>query len=98
MALSVDFDSPQTASGQEINITGTVPIGESYIQALQLAVTRSGGTTDYFSMTKEYDNKSGSEPLVVNDTVRMAIVPKKEASDSVTLTSFGSLKAEIVLA
>jgi len=94
-ALSVDFDSPQSASGQLVTITGTVPIGVSFVEAVQLDVLRSDTTHDYFSMTAVYDNSAGSAVLNVNDTLNMAIIPKLEQNETVTLTSYGSLNAQI---
>ncbi|MHC6179313.1 hypothetical protein ACYUJ6_05585 [Clostridium sp. JNZ X4-2] len=95
-ALSVDFDTPQTASGQVVNITGTVPVGSTYVEAIQLDVLRADSSHQYFSISNVYDNSSGTAVLAVNDTVNLAIVPKLEATETVTLTSYGALEAQIV--
>jgi hypothetical protein len=47
-------------------------------------------------MSVVYDNSTGTTPLAVNDTLNLAIVPKLETDETVTLTSYGSLKAQIV--
>jgi len=95
-ALPYDFDTPQTASGQLIHVTGTVPIGEIYVAACQLAVTRVVGGPDYFYITKEYDNSTGVAVDVVTDDIPMAIVPRLETGKTVTLTNYGSLIGQIV--
>ncbi|CAB1262451.1 hypothetical protein ACFHWD_11075 [Clostridium sp. MT-14] len=95
-ALPVDFDTPQTASGQLVTVTGTVPAGTSFVEAIQLDVLRTDSSHEYFSIATVYDNSAGTTPLDVNDTLNLAIVPKLETGETVTLTSYGSLKAEIV--
>ena len=95
-ALPVDFDTPQTASGQLVTITGTVPVGASFVEAVQLDVLRADASHEYFSMSVVYDNSTGTTPLAVNDTLNLAIVPKLDTDETVTLTSYGSLKAQIV--
>ena len=47
-------------------------------------------------MATIYDNSIGITPLAVNDTLNLAIVPKLATGETVTLTSYGSLEAQIV--
>lgn len=101
MALTVDFKSPKTATTQVVNVSGTVPAGLTFVQTLQLDVLRAGATHEYFSLTVEYT--AGATDLVLtDDPVYMAIVPKLNTTgttpDTVTLSSSGSLKAQILLA
>ncbi len=95
-ALLVNFDTPQTASGQLVTVTGTVPVETSFVEAVQLDVLRTDSSHDYFSMATIYDNSIGITPLAVNDTLNLAIVPKLATGETVTLTSYGSLEAQIV--
>lgn len=100
MALNIDFDSPKVATGQVVHVEGTVPAGEKYIQAIQLDVYRTATTThEYFSISKEYDNSAGGTDMTVDDDINMAIIPKLATgaqADTVTMTSYGSLEAQIV--
>lgn len=101
MALTVNFKSPKTSTTQVVNVSGTVPAGLTFVQTLQLDVLRAGTTHEYFSLTVEY-TAGASDMTLTNDPVYMAIVPKLnttgETPDTVTLTSAGSLLAQIQLA
>jgi hypothetical protein len=95
-ALPVNFDTPKIASGQLVTVTGTVPAATSFVEAVQLDVLRTDTTHDYFSITVVYDNSLGTADLPVSDTLRLAIVPKLAATETVTLSSYGSLEAQII--
>lgn len=95
VAYSVNFGVPKTATGETVTITGTVPIGQKFVEAIQLKVERNDSTIQYFSLSKEYDNSTGITDLVVNDPLEMAIVPQVATGEIVTMTSYGSLEAQI---
>jgi hypothetical protein len=94
-ALPVNFGAPPTASGQLVAVTGTVPAGISFVQAVELDVLRVDATHHYFSTAAVYDNTAGITELAITDTLRLAIVPKLEATETVTLSSYGSLESQI---
>lgn len=93
-ALPVNFGSPSTASGQLVAVSGTVPAGTTFVQAVQLDVLRADTTHHYFSSTAAYT--ATTTDLTVADTLQLAIVPKLATGETVTLSTYGSLEAQIV--
>ncbi|ASW44363.1 hypothetical protein [Clostridium isatidis] len=97
MAFTADFNTPKTASGRYIIVSGIVPANTAFIEVMQLSVSRFESGVDHFYITKEYEN-STNDPVTVNETLIIAAVPQITSSDDVTFTSFGSIIGEVDLA
>lgn len=96
MAFNADFDTPQTASGRYVSIIGTVPANTAFVEVMQISVCRFNSNTDYFYLTKEYNNETNT-PSAVSESLIIAIVPIISASDAVSFTSFGAIVGEVDL-
>jgi len=96
MAFDADFDTPQTASGRYVSITGTVPPNTAFVQVMQITVSRFESGFDYFYLTKEYTNATDT-PSAVSESIIIAAIPIITASDAVTFTSFGAIVGEVDL-
>lgn len=78
---------------RNINITGTVPPESKYEAIVDVEVTRhETGNKDNYYITDEYNNASGSEPLHIDKTYKIAIVPKESSNDSEKIYFYGSFK------
>lgn len=97
MAFSSDFDTPQTASAQTINVTGTIAASAIQNLALQLTVSRYPGTATNYYLTQIFTNTTTS-PSSISESLYMAIVPQILTGETVTsVTSYGSFTGNIVL-
>lgn len=96
MAFNANFDSPKTASGRYVSIIGTVPANTSFVEVMQITVSRFESGFEYFYLTKEFVN-STSSPSAVSESITIAAVPIISTSDSVTFTSFGSIIGQVDL-
>ena len=91
MALTVDFDSPQAASGRNVTFTVTVPAGETFLAAIELLVTRSDDSTDSYYLTRQYDNSAGTQASVISSSVQIVIIPALTGTESATAIGYGAL-------
>lgn len=95
MALSADFDTPLSASGQVVNITGNIPAQQTENLAFQITVSRiDTSVPSYFYASTRYYN-SLDTPYAYSGTMTIAILPAvltptEAVSASVLYSSFGS--------
>jgi len=81
-------------STEQIEVIGTVAPKSIYDAIVNIEVKRSNsGHTDNYYVCDKYDNSSNSDPLFINKTYNMAIMPCKTPSDVETVTFYGSYKA-----
>lgn len=93
MPFNVNFDTPQTASAQVVNVAGSI-LGEATAElAFAITVSRYYATTPsyFYVATNQYN--SGTAPIDYNKTFTIAIVPAvltgEAVSNSVIYNSFG---------
>ena len=96
MTFTADFNTPKTASGRYVTVSGIVPANTAFVQVMQLTVSRYESGFEHFYLTKEYENATGS-PSQVNETLIIAAVPQITPNDSVSFTSFGSIIGQVDL-
>lgn len=78
---------------KQIEVIGTVAPASKYEAIVNVGVTRSGsGHTDNYYVTDEYDNSLSGNPLFVDKTYNMAIIPEKKPGDVETVAFYGSYK------
>ncbi|WP_426351232.1 hypothetical protein ACPWSR_08390 [Alloiococcus sp. CFN-8] len=88
MALTINFDTPQSGSSRVIVVTGTVAANTTGYLFIDLDVTNAVTPTRdrSFYRVVVYDNSASSTPLAVSATYAMAIVPKVFGSDTVSVS------------
>lgn len=78
---------------REVNVTGTVAPESKYEAIIDAEVTRQvSGNKDNYYVTDEYDNSLNSDPLYIDKTYKIAIVPKENQDDSEKVNFYGSYK------
>lgn len=100
MAYTADFDTPKTASGRYVTISGNVPASTAFVEVMQLSVCRYQASTEYFYLTKEYTNTTTSASALTESLI-IAVVPRiagAPSADTLTFTSFGSIEGQVDLA
>lgn len=86
-------DNRGKPSISEVNVTGTVASNSKYAAIVDVEVKRPNiNKIDTYYVTDEYDNTNGNQPLHVNKTYKIAIVPKEGPNDSETVNFYGSYK------
>lgn len=84
MAMSLNFDTPQTSTPRIVNVTGTVAASSIAYLTIKLNVTNSATPTRNRSFYRVVPfNNTSSTALNVNSAYTLAIVPKLLGSDTV---------------
>lgn len=96
MPFVADFDTPKSASGRYISVVGTVPASTSFVEVMQVSVCRYNSSTEYFYLTKQYNN-AATTPSVISESLVIAVVPMISTSDVASLTAFGALVGQVDL-
>ena len=78
---------------KEVEVTGTVAAESKYVAVVDVEVTRqaSGNKNNYY-VTDEYDNSLSSQPIYIDKTYKIAILPKEKPGDSEKVNFYGSYK------
>ncbi|MCI1716871.1 DNRLRE domain-containing protein [Clostridium sp.] len=83
---------PPDSSLVEVTVTGTVASQSTFVAMIEVIVTRSSGTIDKYYVSDEYVNPS-REPLNINKTYSIPVVPPLAPGDTVTRANvYGSYK------
>jgi len=85
MALTIDFDTPQTGTPRSVGVTGTVARNSLAYLTIRLNVTNavSAGRDRSFYRVIAYDNTANGTSLAVNTSYTLSIVPKFITGDTV---------------
>lgn len=78
---------------KQVQVIGTVAAASKYDAIVNVGVTRSGsGHTDNYYVADEYDNSTSGNPLHIDKTYNVAIIPKENPGDVETVNFYGSYK------
>lgn len=85
----------QDATKKQVQVIGTVAAASKYEAIVNIAVKRKdSGYIDNYYVVDEYDNSLNGNPLKINKSYNMAIVPKVMPGDTETAAFYGSYKEE----
>ena len=80
---------------RKIQLVGTVAEDSKYNAVINLAVKRGAtGTTDNYYVVDQFDNTSNYEPLPVDKTYNVAVIPEIQPGDTEAVEFFGSYNGE----
>jgi len=85
MALTLDFDTPNTSSPRAVAVTGNVAAYSLGYLTISLDVTNAStaARNRSFYRTIVYDNTAGATALAVSTSYTLSIVPKILGSDTI---------------
>jgi len=88
-----NFNCNNVPTTKQIEVIGTVAAASKYEAIVNVGVKRNGsGHTDNYYVTDEYDNSLSGNPIFVDKTYNMAIIPKEMPGDVETVAFYGSYK------
>lgn len=80
-------------SMKRIKVVGKVAPESKYVAIVNIGVKRKNtGHTDNYYVADEYDNSQNLNPLKINKTYNIAIIPKKNPGDIENISFYGSYK------
>lgn len=86
------------ATIRQVRVTGTVAPLSIYYIIVNLEVTRSGsGHKDNYYVSDEYDNSLNDNPLSIDKTYNIAVIPKIEPGDLENVVLYGSYKGPVAI-
>lgn len=86
-------NTPKEGTIRQIQVIGTVAPASKYEAIVNVGVTRnSSGHTDNYYVADEYDNSTSGNPLDIDKTYNMAIIPKENPGDVENINFYGSYK------
>jgi len=78
---------------KKIQVIGTVAPAAKYEAVVNVGIKRSGSYhTDNYYIVDEYDNSLSYNPLPIDKTYNVAIIPKKKPGDTESIDFYGSYK------
>ena len=87
MAITLNFDTPQSASGRAVTVTGTVAAQSIGHLKITLNVTTGATITRSFYREIDYDNSASATTLPVNTAYTITITPKILTTETVNETT-----------
>ncbi|WP_426351233.1 DNRLRE domain-containing protein [Alloiococcus sp. CFN-8] len=85
--------SGNVAVTKEVRLIGTVAAASKYASVIDVEVERVGtGIKDSYYVTDEFDNSLSGNPLPVDKTYNIAIVPGLKPGDTETVEHYGSYR------
>ena len=93
MAITINFDTPQSSTSYSVPVSGTVAAGSIGHLTISLNVTNTATASRNHTLYREidFDNSAGGAPLVISASYTLSVVPKLLGSD--TILSTGSSQA-----
>ena len=99
MALTANFDTPKTASGQYISVIGTVAASGILDLGLVVSVSRydAAAVTNYY-LTKIYDNSANTSASAISESLIIAIIPAIVGAESAySVTTLNAFEGDILI-
>lgn len=89
---------PDNSTVRQVRVTGTVAQLSVYYIVVNIEVTRaSSGFTENYYVSDQYDNSSNNNPLSIDKTYNIAIIPKIQSGDTENLVLYGSYKGAPII-